>query len=135
MLPLSANNDFKNQGAKRENPWRDINGEGFTHKAEVYGTDAIDQSIEAVIVTEPFERLFNPEFSSPFYKLLFQNESDADAIVEEVFNKIEMWCSVAIVRDEAEVDIDSARHVVSLKIPYLYNNGKSKGIFSRAISA
>lgn len=135
MLPLSANNDFKNQGAKSENPFRDWNGESLVNHAEVFGTDAIDQAIEAVIVTEPYERLFNPEFCSPFYRLLFQNENDAEAIIEEVFNRIELWCGIEVARDEALVEIDSANHSVELTIPYYYNNRLSKHVFSRAISA
>ncbi len=136
MLPLSANNDFKNQGEyKAENPFRDWNGESLKHKAEVYGTDAIDQAIEAVIVTEPHERLFNPEFCSPFYRLLFQNESSAEEIIEEVFRRVEVWCGVEIDRENALVEVDSANHSVELTIPYYYNNRLSKHIFSRAISA
>lgn len=135
MLPLSANNDFKNVGdAKGENPYRDWNAESLVRHAEVYGPDAIDQAIESVIVTEPYERLFNPEFFSPFYKLLFQNEGDADAIIEEVFRRIELWCNVEIDRANAWVSVDSANHSVELTIPYKYGTGFYH-VFSRAISA
>ena len=134
MLPLSANNDFKDYGAYGENPYRDINGDDLSVKAEVYGTDALDQAIEAVIVTEPYERLFNIDFWSPFYRLLFQNEGDAEEIVEEVFQMIEKWVGVRIDRQNANVNVDSANHSVELEIPYFYGENQYHK-FSRVISA
>jgi len=134
MLPLSANNDFKDYGAYGENPYRDINGDDLSVKAEVYGTDALDQAIEAVIVTEPYERLFNIDFWSPFYRLLFQNEGDAEEIVEEVFQMIEKWVGVRIDRPNTNVNVDSANHAVELEIPYFYGDNQYHK-FSRVISA
>lgn len=134
MLPLSANNDFKDYGAYGENPYRDINGDDLSVKSEVYGTDALDQAIEAVIVTEPYERLFNIDFWSPFYRLLFQNEGDAEEIVEEVFQMIEKWVGVRIDRQNANVNVDSANHSVELEIPYFYGENQYHK-FSRVISA
>lgn len=135
MLPLSANSDFKQAGfATNENPYRDWNGENLNFKAEIYGTDALDQAIEAVLVTEPGERLFNPEFYSPFYKLLFENETDAEALIENVFQQIETWVDVTIDRTNAGVTIDSFNHTVELSIPYFYDNGRARHIFSRVIS-
>lgn len=134
MLPLSANNDFKDYGAAGENPYRDINGDDISLKSEVYGTDALDQAIEAVIVTEPWERLFNIDFWSPFYRLLFQNEGDAEEIVEEVFQMIEKWVDVRIDRANADINVDSFNHAVTLKIPYWYGENQYH-VFSRVISA
>ena len=134
MLPLSSNNDFKDYGAYGENPYRDINGDDLSVKSEVYGTDALDQAIEAVIVTEPYERLFNIDFWSPFYRLLFQNEGDAEEIVEEVFQMIEKWVGVRIDRQNANVNVDSANHSVELEIPYFYGENQYHK-FSRVISA
>ena len=75
MLPLSANSDFQNHGELyKPTNYIDINGDDLYHTSVVYGTDAIDQAIEAVIVTEPWERLFNVDFWSPFYRLLFNQE-------------------------------------------------------------
>lgn len=134
MLPLSANSDFIEYGAAGENPYRDINGDDISTKVEIYGTDAIDQAIESVIVTEPYERLFNVEFWSPFYRLLFQNESDAGTVIEEVFQMIEKWVNVRIDRENAKVNVDSYNRAVALYIPYFYSDNQYH-IFSRVISA
>ena len=134
MLPLSANTDFKDYGAAGENPYRDINGDDIGHTSEVYGTDALDQAIEAVIVTEPWERLFNVDFWSPFYRLLFQNEGDNESVVNEVFQMIEKWVNVRIDRNNTDVTVDSFNHAVSLKIPYWYGENQYHTL-SRVISA
>lgn len=135
MLALSANPDFKTYGKyKVEDPFRDMNGDDLSHKTEVYGTDAIDQAIEAVIVTEPWERINNPDFWSPFYKLLFENSANADSIIEEVFQKIELFCNVEVDRDNANVNVDSFEHEVSLQIPYWFGPNNKYHIFSRVIS-
>lgn len=132
MLPLSANSDFKNYGDKGENPYVDFNGDDISLKSEVYGTDALDQAIEAVIVTEPYERLFNIDFWSPFYKLLFENGND-ESVVNEVFEAIQRYVPVVIDSNNAEIEVDSSNHEVSLKIPYYYSEGYH--VFSRVISA
>ena len=75
MLPLSANPDFKDvENSKIVNAYYDINGENMGTKIDVYGSDALDQAIEMVLCTEPFERLFNVSLSSPLYQILFQND-------------------------------------------------------------
>lgn len=135
MLPLNANPDFKDQGATQENPFRDINGDGMKHEIEIFGPDALDQAIEAVIVTEPYERLFNIQFWSPFYKLLFQNENSVDEIMTEVYDRIEQYVGVSVLRSECDVKVDSHMHSVSFKLPYLYNHGLQKHTFARHISA
>lgn len=134
MLPLSANADFKDYGAAGENPYRDINGDDISQTPEIYGTDALDQAIEAVIVTEPWERLFNIDFWSPFYRLLFQNEGDVENIINEVFQMIEKWVSVRIDRNNADVSTDAFNHTVALKIPYWYGENQYH-VFNRVISA
>lgn len=132
MLPLSANSDFKNYGDTQENPYIDFNGDDISFRSEVYGTDALDQAIEAVIMTEPYERLFNIDFWSPFYRLLFENGSD-EAIINEVFDVIEKYTPVIIDRVNSDVRVDSANHEIMLRIPYNYSEGYH--VFSRVISA
>lgn len=137
MLPLNQNPDFKNEGQlTRPVDYMDMNGDDLYTTSVVYGTDALDQAIEACIVTEPWERLFNIDFWSPFYRLLFNQEGEAESIVQQTFDVIEKWVGVMILRNEAEVNVNSAEHVVTLKIPYIYvDNGTSyKHTFSRVIS-
>jgi hypothetical protein len=135
MLPLSANPDFKDLGeSKSVNPFYDINGDIMSNKVEVFGSDALDQAIETVLCTEPMERIFNPGLSSPFYRILFENHTQVNAILPDVFDQIEYWVPVKIYRDEVNLEIDAANHSISLQIPYISNDGTIRHIFSRVIS-
>lgn len=137
MLPLSANSDFKNLGKQTApSTYYDINADINEKTAEVYKTDAIDQMIENVILTEPWERLFNLDFWSPFYKLLFENTNNAEDVINETFNTIEYWTGITIDRANADINIDDAKHEVSLRIPYVYeDNGMGHyAVFSRVVS-
>lgn len=135
MLPLSANPDFKDVSMTVTNPFMDINGDDLSKTAVIFGTDALDQAIEAIIVTEPYERLFNIEFYSPFYKLLFENENVVDDIMAQVYDKIEQYVGVVVDRSGCDVRVDTQNHKVSFKLPYFYNHQQQYHIFSRVISA
>ena len=135
MLPLSANPDFQNLGeAKSVNPYYDINGDILSDKVEVYGSEALDQAIEMVLCTEPMERMFNPSLCSPFYKILFENHTQINAILPDVFDQIEYWVPVKIVRSKVNLEIDASNHSISLQLPYVSNDGTIKHVFSRVIS-
>jgi hypothetical protein len=90
--------------------------------------------IEMVIVTEPFERLFNLAFGSPLYQILFDNFSNLDTIISTVFDTIEYWVPVTIDRSNAEIEADPDNNTLLFKIPYVSTNGLIKGIFARRIS-
>ena len=135
MLPLSANPDFQNLGeSKSVNPFYDINGDLLSDKVEVYGSEALDQAIEMVLCTEPMERIFNPSLCSPFYKILFENHTQVNAILPDVFDQIEYWVPIKIYRNNVNLEIDESNHSINLQIPYISNDGTIKHIFSRVIS-
>ncbi len=137
MLPLSANSDFKNLGAlKAPSTYYDIDATFAADNCDIYRTDAIDQMIENIILTEPWERLFNLDFWSPFYKLLFDNSVNAEEVINETFSTIEYWTGITIDRENANINIDEANHEVSLQIPYVYedNGAGYYHTFSRVVS-
>ena len=135
MLPLSANPDFQNLGEQKvPNPYYDINGDKISKHIEICGSEALDQAIEMVLCTEPRERIFNLGFSSPLYKVLFENHTQIDGLITTIFDEIEYWVPVTIVRDEAKVETIPSEHSVSFQIPYISNDGKIAHIFSRIIS-
>ena len=135
MLPLSANPDFNNLGEyKTPNPYYDINGDKLSEQIEIYGSDALDQAIESVLCTEPYERIFNLGFSSPLYKILFENSTQIDGLMTRVFDQIEYWVPITIYRDRAEIFTKPSEHQISFKIPYISNDGKIVNVFKRVIS-
>ena len=77
MLSLSANSDYNRIGTTTvANEYYDWSN--TTDTGEVWGKQALDQMIENVLMTEPFERLFNLDFGSPLYEILFENFNQID---------------------------------------------------------
>lgn len=134
MFDLSANPDFKNvEDAKIVNPYYDINGDKMGTSIDIYGSDALDQAIEMVLCTEPYERLFNISLSSPLYQILFQNSTNIDSIMTSIFDQIEYWVPVVVDRANAEVEQLTSEHAIKFKIPYISNNGRIAHTFNRII--
>lgn len=133
MLDLNKNSDYTwlNTG-KIDSEYYDLNSD--LEQGELWNKDALDQMIEMVIVTEPFERLFNLSFGSPLYQVLFNNFSQLDTIMETIFDTIEFWVPIKIDRDNAEVEADQDNNALLFQIPYVSNNGIISGIFARRIS-
>ena len=132
MLSLSANSDFSTiSNGLMTNPYYDLDAYG--EKSDLWGKDALDQMIENVLLTEPFERLFNLGYSSPLYFVLFENFSQLDELTTMIFDTIEFWVPVKIDRSHADIETDEYSHTLSFKIPYASNDGLITGIFTRRI--
>jgi len=131
MLPLSANSDFKNiNNYVIDNPYIDINGK--SPDGVVYGVDALDQAIEAVICTMPGERLFNLTFYSPLYDILYNNYVN-EQIVGQIYNKIEEFVPVRILRERSKIYFDSKTHTLNTNIPYMSLDGRIVSEFRRRL--
>ena len=132
MLALSANPDFKNTDTITiDNPYYDLDGSG--EQPELWGKDAIDLMIENVLLTEPFERVFNLSFGTPLYTLLFSNFSQIDTVMPQVFSVIEHWVPIKIDSANAKVTPDENNLTLTFQIPYVSNDGLISGIFARRI--
>lgn len=132
MLSLSANADFKRiSDFTITNEYYDWDAYGTSK--EVWGKNAVDQMIENILLTEPMERLFNLDYGSPLYTLLFENFSEVDRLMPYVFAIIEKWVPIKIDRKNAEIEKDEDNHALSFRIDYTTNNGLIKGTFARRI--
>jgi len=133
MLDLDKNSDYIwLHNGKIDSEYYDLAAD--LENVELWNKDALDQMIEMVIVTEPFERLFNLAFGSPLYQILFDNFSNLDTIISTVFDTIEYWVPVTIDRSNAEIEADPDNNTLLFKIPYVSTNGLISGIFARRIS-
>lgn len=130
MLSLSANADFKRRSdftfTDEYYDW-----DAYGEHAELRGKLALDQMIENALLTEPQERLFNLDYGSPIFKVLFENFSRADELINYVFSYIEAWVPVTIDRKSAEIEKDEDNNAISFRISYVSNNGLIKGTFAR----
>ena len=132
MLDLSANPDyFTTETFTIDNEYYDWDAT-FTDK-ELWGADAINQSIEMVLTTEPQERLFNIGFGSPLFDIVFENKDKIDSLMTNVFDIIEYWVPIKIDRTDSDVAVNEDEHSVTFKIPYISNNGTIAGYFARRI--
>lgn len=132
MLELSANPDFSTtEDFTLENEYYDWDAT-FTNK-ELWGEDSINQSIEMVLTTEPQERLFNIDFGSPLFAILFESADISYNFMDSVFDILEYWIPIKIDRSNADVSVDPDNHSISFKIPYISNNGVISGYFARRI--
>jgi hypothetical protein len=132
MLSLSANSDFTTiYNESTLNPYYDLDAYG--EKPDLWGVHAIDQMIENILLTEPFERIFNLGYASPLYFVLFENFSKLDELMTTIFDTIEYWVPIKINREEAEVEADEYNHTISFRIPYVSNDGLITSIFTRRI--
>lgn len=134
MLPLSANPDFKCDSLPIKNPYYDLNGDNMGNEIEVYGSVALDQAIEMVLCTEKFERFFNLNMCSPAQELLFENMDNIDEMVSYIFDQIEFWVPITIIRTDAEVEHNPSEHTLAFKIPYVSNDGRIYHVFNRLIT-
>lgn len=136
MLPLSANPDYDNfNNTNIVNPYYDINAM-FGNKIDLYGTEALDQAIENILCTEPYERLFNPDFWSPLYTILFENGNNLEDKKETIFKTIEFWVPVLIDRKNSTMKFNEMEHALEVKIFYFYDlyGASYNHTFSRIIS-
>lgn len=132
MLSLSANPDYSTiSNGTMLNPYYDLDATG--ERPELWGKDALDQMIENILLTEPFERIFNLGYASPLYFVLFENFSKLDELTTTIFDTIEFWVPIKINRAEADIEANENEHTLSFKIPYVSNDGLITGIFTRRI--
>lgn len=124
MLDFNQKNpDFKHVGdSVRTNSYYDID---FNfNQIEIYGTNAIDQALENVLMTEYGERLFNPNFGSPLQKLFFENNTNVGELREDVYTALESLLPIHIDRTEAKIGrLDNNPHILSISLDYSTTDG------------
>ena len=105
---------------------------------EIYNVDVINQSIEMILTTPIGSRLFNINFGSNFSLRIFDNmttESLQD-VLDDTMESIDRWEDrITIFRQQVVLEADIDRQVINLTIPYIINQRKIKGEFSKIIRA
>ena len=118
------------QGTKRINPL-DINnnvtiGVAFPlDETNMFkGTETLEAQTQAnlinLLLTEPGERLYIPEYGIGLKKLLFSQEINLDALNSTINQKIQFYLPEITLID-TETDFVENEHLLYLKIIYRYN--------------
>ena len=119
-------NNFKNM-------FRDLSKKAVSI-GEVYSQDAINASLENIILTNKGDRIFNPNFGSilttvPFEILDFQNSIE---LLDILLRDIRRWEKrIIIIEDEIKMNIISQENKMYLLIPYIIKQNGKSGAFSK----
>lgn len=105
-------------------------------QGDVVDKAAINQSIECILMTEQYERVFEPNFGSFLSGLVFERldsksaEKLLDAIIELI---IRFEKRISILSQLCAMSISKSDHMISLKIVYIINSDQSPGEFNKKI--
>ncbi len=103
---------------------------------EVSNENAINNSIENILLTGYGERIFLPYFGSPLGLVVFEslNNVNGEKILDEILNAIKRWeTRITIIEREVELNILKDQNTITLVIPYIINRSGLKSTFSRKI--
>lgn len=102
----------------------------------IVNTDVINQSIEMILATPPGSRLFNISFGSLFSLRVFDNmtRDSLRSLLEDTLSAIAKWEDrITIITPEVSLEADQDKNMVTLTIPYIINERRIFGVFSKVI--
>ena len=105
-------------------------------KGEAIDIDAINQSIESILMTTYGERIFNLGFGSSLSLQVFeiQDQKSGEKLLNEIANSIRQWDDrVIIIEDKMQLIIDQNSNSMFLSIPYSVKNSNLKSIFQKKL--
>lgn len=123
MLPITESPDFKRVGDTLDSGYYDVTLFSNPKSSEIKGAASMDQAIENYILTIPGERLFNIEFGSILYQILFQKNTNQDEIRERIYTQVENALQIIIDRSTAELGQTNDTHVLKIHFRYTTLDG------------
>ena len=107
-------------------------------KGDVYDYDAINQSIENILMTSYGDKLFNPFFGSSLGGQLFEGMSDEfienKSIIDNLINEINLWENrITFKKSECSFEADSNNNTIVLTLTYIVNKNQIQNTFKRKI--
>lgn len=123
MLPITESPDFKRVGDTLDSGYYDVTLFSNPNVCEIKGASAMDQALENYLLTIPGERLFNIEFGSPLYQILFQKNINQEEIRERIYTQVENALNIVIDRSTAELGQTNDTHVLKIHFRYTTLDG------------
>ena len=107
-------------------------------KGEVYDYDAINQSIENIIMTGLGERLFSPFFGSSIGNLLFEGMSndllESETMIDTLISEIGLWENrITFKRSECYFTPEPDNNKLILELTYIVKKNQITNTFKRKI--
>lgn len=104
-------------------------------KIDVVDKEAINQSIESILMTEPNERVFE-NFGSFLSQIIFESldSRSAEKLLDEIISLILTYEKrISILPNLCSMNISQSSHSLSLSIVYVISQDNSPGEFNKKI--
>ncbi len=105
-------------------------------QSDVVDKAAINQSIEAILMTEQYERVFEPSFGSFLSSIVFErlNSDSAEKLLDAIISLIVKFEKrISVISQLCTMNISTNEHMISLKVVYVINSDQSPGEFNKKI--
>lgn len=102
----------------------------------VTNIEVINQSIEMILATPRGSRLFNLSFGSDFSLRIFDNATKPylERVLKDTIKSIERWEDrITIIKSGVKLNMNKDANMLALTIPYIINDRKISGEFSKII--
>jgi phage baseplate assembly protein W len=109
---------------------------GARRIGEAFDEDAINLSIENILMTNPGERLFLPNFGSPLTAMIFEtiDQTNGELLLDAIITAIRDWeTRIIILEEQIRMDVRVDENALILVIPYRINRNGLIGTFSRKV--
>lgn len=106
-------------------------------KGEVVNEEAINNSIDNILLTSPGERFFQPYFGTILPLIIFEqlDENTGEQIIDSIVEGIKRWEDrVTILEDQIELNVFQDTNSINIVIPYIINRTGVTATFARKIT-
>jgi phage baseplate assembly protein W len=105
-------------------------------QSDVVDKAAINQSIECILMTEQYERVFEPNFGSFLSSIVFErlNNDNAEKLLDAIISLVTKYENrITVVSELCAMNVSQNDHMISLKLVYVINSDNSPGEFNKKI--
>jgi phage baseplate assembly protein W len=97
---------------------------------------AISQSIESILMTEPNERVFSPNYGSFLSGIVFESltSNSAEKLLDAIINLVIQYEKrITVISNLCSMQISQSQHSITLKLVYFLNEDQTPGQFTKKI--
>lgn len=105
-------------------------------QSDVVDKAAINQSIECILMTEQYERVFEPNFGSFLSSIVFErlNNDNAEKLLDAIISLVTKYENrITVVSELCSMNVSQTDHMISLKLVYVINSDNTPGEFNKKI--
>lgn len=105
-------------------------------QSDVVDKAAINQSIECILMTEQYERVFEPNFGSFLSSIVFErlNNDNAEKLLDAIISLVTKYENrITVISELCTMNVSQNDHMISLKLVYVINSDNTPGEFNKKI--